>query len=358
MTEYEKLSIIQLEDCDTYKILESATLIQAITLMNRVDFKTLMVMDRHDHFLGTLTDGDLRRGFISGSSTNDTISKLVNRNSIVLLPSGNLNDEASKVAKLTLGSLPCVTADQKLEKIYAVSKPKGLVKPNLAFILAGGKGARLLPLTRDIPKPLLRIGSFSILEILIKNLVLEGFVNIVISLGHLGDQIRNLIGDGSHYGASIKYVEELKPLGTAGSLTLLDKIPSHPVLVVNGDLFTDMSFSSILSSHMANKVRITIGAINKYNKSSFGVLEVQNNHLVRIDEKPTRVERIFAGISVLDPEIIQSLDSGEPLDATTLFASLLSKEERIYVHDVGGNWEDIGNIVTLNQVLSEMGQIN
>lgn len=219
-----------------------------------------------------------------------------------------------------------------------------------AVILAGGIGSRLKPFTFTIPKPLVPIGEMPIIEILIRQLVHQGFTHVTISVGHLAELIRAVCGDGSRWGVSIDYVEEDQPLGTAGGLSLVGELDDQPVLVVNGDTLTDLDFAKTLKSHSETS-GITICVNRRQVPIDFGVLEVgDGERLVAYNEKPILEYLVSMGVYVISPWVIRDLiPTGQRLDMPDLVRKLMAEGHVVRTHDSDAYWLDLGRIDDLER---------
>ena len=183
------------------------------------------------------------------------------------------------------------------------------LKKNLVFVLAGGLGTRLLPLTEAHPKPMLAVGGKPILQRILESFIGAGFRHFCFSLGYRGDQIREHFSDGSQWGVAIDYVEEAEPLGTAGPLSLLPRRPNHPVLVINGDVLTEMNFQHLLDFHLESSADATVCTRSYHFEIPFGVMELDGQNIATISEKPTMDVLVNAGIYCLSPKIVDGIRS-------------------------------------------------
>lgn len=212
-----------------------------------------------------------------------------------------------------------------------------------AIILAGGKGTRLAPYTALFPKPLMPLGDMPILEIIIRQLEKYGFTDIVLTVGHLAELIQAFFNHGKKFGVKISYIREDKPLGTVGSVALIDNLDAD-FLVVDGDILTDLSFSSLLSFHKNNHSLITIAANKREMKINYGIVEYDADHeLKKFTEKPTLDYEINMGVYVMSREVVNYIKPHEKLDIPELIdrAKVEDKKVSIYCHE--GYWMDIGN---------------
>ena len=211
-----------------------------------------------------------------------------------------------------------------------------------AVILAGGKGKRLEPYSTVLPKPLLPIGDFPILEVIIRQLKSYGFSDIVLACGYLGNLIETYFGDGKRFGVKINYNFETKPLGTVGALPFIPKL-NRTFLVMNGDILTTLDSSKFLKYHKARNSLATIAVRQREMMVDFGVAEFDDlKHLVKYIEKPTLKYTVSMGIYAFEPEIVNFIPQGTKLDFPDLMNILLKKRKRISVYDSNDFWLDLG----------------
>lgn len=209
-------------------------------------------------------------------------------------------------------------------------------------IQAGGKGSRLYPYTKVLPKPLMPVGEMPILEIMLRQLASQGFRDVTISIGYLGDMIRMHCGNGSKWGMNIGYVTEDQPLGTMGPLKLVDGL-TRPFLVMNGDLLTDFDFTELLRQHQQFAGPLTIGTYLKPVNVSLGVLENDaGNRVVGFREKPTLHFPCSMGVYAMNPEMLDLIPEGEPFGFDDLMYKMLDQGQHAYSYIFRGTWMDIG----------------
>lgn len=212
-----------------------------------------------------------------------------------------------------------------------------------AIILAGGKGVRLKPYTAVLPKPLVPIGDeMPILEIVIRQLKKYGFDHITITVNHLSHIIMAFFGNGERWGVSIDYSLEEIPLGTIGPLSLISDLPEN-FLLMNGDLFTDLDYSSLFHVHLENKNELTVAAYTRKQKIDFGVLESnQNNNVTGFTEKPEYIFNVSMGIYILNKSVFNYIPKGKPYGFDNLMIDGIAKGLKIQTYPYSGYWLDIG----------------
>lgn len=211
-----------------------------------------------------------------------------------------------------------------------------------AIILAGGKGTRLRPYTVVLPKPLMPIGEYPILEVIVMQLVNHGFTSITLAVNHQADIIKAYFGNGSKWGINIDYSVELMPLGTMGPLKLINNLPDN-FLVMNGDILSDISFSDFFNFHVNNDSLFTISSHNRQQLVDYGVLEVnKDNTLAGFIEKPINQYAVSMGIYMLKKEVLNFIPDNVAFGFDNLMLKLLKDEKRVIVKVFSGYWLDIG----------------
>jgi NDP-sugar pyrophosphorylase family protein len=208
--------------------------------------------------------------------------------------------------------------------------------------MAGGLGTRLLPLTADTPKPMLPVGGKPILETVISQFIKHGYSKFIISLNYKGDSIKNHFGDGSQMGAEITYLQEEQRMGTAGSLGLLPKFPKDPFFVMNADILTRVDFESLMDFHIMNGASATMCIREFGMEVPYGVVRLNRDTIVSIEEKPVQQFYVNAGIYVLEPKVLELIPKGQPLDMTSLFEKTVEKGWSTLSFPIREYWMDIG----------------
>ena len=208
--------------------------------------------------------------------------------------------------------------------------------------MAGGKGKRLLPLTKKIPKAMVKVFGKPMLEHIIINAKKCGFRNFIISINYIGKKIKNYFKSGSKLDIKINYIEEKKPLGTAGSLYHLKKNENQTVLVSNCDIISDADYGDIIDYHRSNKALATMVVRRYENRNPYGVISTKGNRFLAYDEKPFSQENINAGIYVFESKVFKFLKKDKYFDMTELFIYLEKKKKKVIVYPIYENWQDFG----------------
>lgn len=328
---------------------------QAIDVLNREALRIVLVVDQDSKLLGTVTDGDIRRSIMNMHNMETVLAKIMNGNPTV----ASINDNREYVLNIMkkrnvlhiplLDSEGCLVGLETLQSI--TERPK---YENSVFLMAGGFGKRLRPLTLDKPKPLLKVGSKPILETILEQFIEAGFHNFYISTHYKAEMVRNYFGDGEKWGVSVQYVYEDKPLGTAGALGLLPKdIPDLPIIVMNGDLLTNVNLDHLLQFHNEQDGVATM-CVRKYDfQVPFGVVEQKNNIVLEITEKPVHKFFVNAGIYVLEPALAKSVAKDQYIDMPSLLEKKIGQGEQVAAFPIHEYWLDVGRIEEYEQANRE-----
>ena len=243
-----------------------------------------------------------------------------------------------------LYQLPVVDGEGRvvrLESLQALYKQPSF--PNPVFLMAGGFGSRLRPYTDHCPKPLLEIGGKPILETAIENFVKSGFRQFYIAVHYRSDQIKAYFGDGGRWGVNIEYIDETEPMGTAGAIGLLpDELPDVPLIVMNGDVLTQIDFSRLLAYHNEQQAIATLCVRQYEYQIPYGVVTVDHERVVCIEEKPLQSCMVSAGIYVLDHSLIKTIGAEKRKDMPALLNQQVERGEAVAVFRFNDYWVDIG----------------
>lgn len=335
-----------------------ATLKEALTVLDRGAMQIALVVDDECHLAGTITDGDARRALLRGQGMDTPVTEVMNPN-----PTTGLLAEGREIWQRTmhrhgLRHLPLLDASGCVADLARYELPSEPERNTPVIIMAGGLGARLRPLTNDIPKPLLKVGSRPVLETIIENFAEQGFQRITLCVNYRGDMIRDHFGDGSRWDVEIEYVEEPDRMGTAGALTLLPERPREPFIVMNGDLLTKVDFVRLLDFHQRQGFAATVAMREYSHQVPYGVLEIDDHYKVqRMVEKPIERRYVSAGIYVLDPDTVDLIPSNEFYDMPTLFNALMARERTVGSFPLRDYWIDIGRMEDLERASAEFTEM-
>jgi dTDP-glucose pyrophosphorylase len=329
---------------------ENGTIRDAMAALDRGAGRISLVVDGNGRLAGVVTDGDVRRALLDGASLADPIARIVVRDYASVAIAEGRPQALELMRARRIAAVPVLDDERRpvgLHLLHEFLEP--VVCPNWAVIMAGGQGARLRPLTDDLPKPMLRVAGRPILERIVLHLVGFGIRRIYVSVGYLGHVIEEHFQDGSAFGCSIDYLREEAPLGTAGALALLPERPSDALVVMNGDLVTSVDIGGLLGTHAAGSFAATIGIRRYLHSVPFGTVERDGDRVVRLDEKPTISREINSGIYALEPDAVALVERGRPLSMPALIERLLADGRPVGAFEIEDDWIDVGQREQLAQ---------
>ncbi len=304
-----------------------------------------LVVDRQRRLIGTVTDGDLRRGLLRGITTDAPVRTIMNSAPRTIRFGEPRGDILAFMRREKIKHIPVVDfAGRAVDLITldALLAPK--VQPYPIVLMAGGEGRRLRPLTEHTPKPMLDVGGRPILETIIRRFADAGFSEFHISVNYRADVIRNHFGKGGTLGVDISYIEEDMPLGTAGPLGRLGARPDQPLLVMNADILSKLDPEQMIDFHRANGASATM-AVRPYEvQVPYGVVELEGNEIRGLSEKPVTRHYINAGIYVLDPDALDMVPCDARFDMPQLFDACRNAGLSTQAYPVEEYWVDIGQI--------------
>jgi len=324
-------------------IFPKASIKDALAIIDSGAMKICIVLDDHKKLIGTISDGDIRRGLLKGIQLTDSIDKIICKTPLIAYIHETKDEILAKATKHQIFQIPILNNNNTVVGIEDIGEFfTQISQPNKVILMVGGKGSRLKPLTDHTPKPLLQIGGQPILENIIQNFGKYGFNNITLCVNHMSELIEDYFKDGSHLNVKISYLKESTPKGTAGSLKCLKDI-SEPFLVMNGDLLTKINFLHLLNYHQQNNSFATM-CIREFDfQVPYGVVKVnENQQIIGISEKPTKKFYVNAGIYVLHPDALSFIDHDEHLNMPQLFQRILDNNRKTYSFPLREYWLDIG----------------
>lgn len=319
----------------------NATVIEAMKKLNEIPGSlTLFVVDNQQRLLGTLTDGDIRRGFILGFKLTDSVEKFMLKSFHKVMNGFSVHDFKEARDK-GIRLLPVLNEKGQIEKVYDLKKRKSIL-PLEAMIMAGGRGERLRPLTDKTPKPMLPLSNKPIIEHNIDRLISYGIEKIYISVKYLGQQVVDYFGDGAAKGIQIEYVWEEQALGTAGALSLVDKFNTEHILLMNSDLFTDADFEDLYLNTINHNADMGVATIPYTTKVPFGIFTINEQQVIGLKEKPVYTNYANAGIYILNTSVLKKIPQNTFYNITDLMEKLILENHMVIHNPIVGYWIDIG----------------
>ena len=332
----------------------SATIHDAIEHIEASEGKISLVVDTDRRLLGTVTDGDIRRGILRGLNLDAPVTEVMKRSAITVKADMGTEQILALMREKSLRHIPVVDSSGRvigLETLAELIQP--VRKDNWVVIMAGGRGTRLRPLTEQVPKPMLKVGDRPLLEAIIAAFVEQGFRRFYISINYLAQSVKDYFGDGSRHSVEIQYLEEIEPLGTAGSLSLLPEPPDKPIFVINGDILTSVSFTDMLNFHEEHAAKATLAVRGYEFQIPFGVVDIDEYQITEIAEKPVKRYLVNAGIYVIDPELLSLVPKRDQFTMPELILRAQQKGYPTFAFPIREDWMDIGrfeDLVRANQV--------
>lgn len=330
-----------MKNVNAFTILFSKSIKDAMTQLNSLHGKGIFVVLENGTVVGSITDGDIRRALIRGCTINDQID-LAMKKEFIYGQQGITEKEKKKlILENEILSFPILDNDLRLVDIYSSDEVRDF-SDTPVVILAGGMGTRLGKLTENIPKPMIEVAGKPMLERILIKLQEQGFNKFYLAVNYKAEIIEKYFENGASLNCSISYLRENQRLGTAGPLSLLPKNLKTPLVVMNGDLLTQVDLSELLKFHQGHNSKITVGIRQHEFQVPFGVMEVNDGFVKSFIEKPIQVYNVNAGIYIIDPEIIAMIPEEEYYDMSTLINRLLDNEINISCFPIIESWIDIG----------------
>jgi dTDP-glucose pyrophosphorylase len=326
-------------------ITPETTLRDAMNVIDKAGSQIALVVDADRHLLGTLSDGDTRRALLRGASLDDRVYSAMHQNPTVASHDEDFNSVEAHIRRLGLHHMPRVDRDNRVVALTSLDDLT-LVQPrdNWVVIMAGGLGTRLAELTRDTPKPMLKVGPRPLLETIVRGYADQGFWRFYFAVNYKAEQIESHFGDGSALGINVRYLRENQRMGTAGALSLLPELPTLPFIVTNADLLTNEDHCGMVDLHEASGADATMGVCSYEMKVPFGVVQEREGRILGIEEKPTHVYTVSAGMYVLSPQVLDLVPSGRFFDMPSLFDVMIREGLYTRCHRIDGYWLDIGRL--------------
>jgi len=316
--------------------------LSAIDQLSGTDSMNLFVIDDQEKIIGSVTDGDIRRGLIHQVQLADPVEKVMHRQFTAIKSNGYSPQELKAIKQKGIRLIPILDDQDRLKRIINLNKQRSFL-PVDAVIMAGGEGKRLRPLTEKVPKPLLQVGEKPILEHNIDRLAQFGIDHITLTIKYLGDQIKTYFQDGTHKGLQIAYIEEAYPMGTAGSLKLISHQEHNTLLMMNSDLLTNIDYEDFYMAYVNQQADLAVATIPYEVKVPYAVMETSGGKVHSFKEKPTYTYYSNAGIYLFDRQHVDTyIPDNQFFDATDFMEALLADHKKIISYPIRSYWLDIG----------------
>ncbi len=339
-------------------IYEDESVREALTKLNMLASDAILfVANEQLKLIGSLTDGDLRRGFINNLGFEDSILSFIQKNPVYIKIKDYTLSQLEEYKKRNYKIIPILDENGAIIDILNFRLQHTII-PADALLMAGGKGKRLLPLTANTPKPLLKVGDKPIIEHNIDRLIQYGIKTLTISINYLGEQLESYFNNGASKKVSIKYVREQNPLGTIGSILLVDEFYHDDILVMNSDLLTNIDYADFYKAFKDADADMAVAATSYHVDVPYAVLEVDEKNLATsLKEKPRYTYYSNAGIYFLKKKVLELIPPDEYFDITDLMQIILAKQKKLITYPITGYWLDIGKPEDFKQAQEDIKHI-
>lgn len=330
-------------------VLPKESIKDAISTINKSALQLAIITNAKNKYLGLITDGDVRRGLIKNISINAKVTKILNKKSFFVSQAASRQKVEQIMFRKKINHLPILN---KKKVLIGLHLKEGIITSqhlkNPVIIMAGGYGKRLRPFTLKTPKPMIQIKGKPMLEHIILKFKKESFKNFYLSVFYLKNKIKKYFKDGKFLNVNIKYIEENKPLGTAGSLKFFKKKFNLPLIVCNGDVLSNISLQNLLKFHKKNNSFATMAVIKYSHQTPYGVVNAKGFNFSSIKEKPIKEYYVSAGVYCLNPKAIDFIPSNKKVDIPDLFKIIKKNRKKTIIFPVHENWNDVGRLEDLN----------
>ena len=336
---------------------EKETVKVALLMLNELpETLTLFALNDDKQLVGTLTDGDVRRGLLRGLSLDSPVSEFMFRQYRFIRKNEFDMNDIENFRKRLIKLVPLLDDQKRVIKIINLNKQRSVL-PLDVVIMAGGRGERLRPLTDTIPKPLLKIGGKPILEHNIDRLIDFGLDDFHIAVKYLGEQIETYFGDGSSKFINIDYIRETAPMGTIGAISLIEGFSSEHVLIINSDILTNIDYEDFYKNFIEEDAVMAVASIPYKVNMPFAVLETSGSRILSFREKPVYTHYTNAGIYIVKRELLRMIPAGQHYHATELMDAVLAQGQKLIHYPILGYWMDIGRIEDFEKAQQEIKHI-
>lgn len=331
-------------DINKLKLTPDSSIEEALKVVGQERVRLGIIVDKKDNFLGVISDSNIRKALIKGKNLQSKIKDIYTKNPITIKENTSKNELLKLSAKTDIYDFPVLNDKKEVISIKSISSLLNRqVNSNFVIIMAGGLGTRLKELTKDTPKPMLKVGKKPILESIVQRLKEQNFENFIFCVNYKKQIIEDYFKKGKDFGIKISYIKERKKLGTAGALSLIKQDFKESFIVMNADILTELDFNELLKAHKDSKALMSVCAREFEQQIPFGVIEQNKGFITNITEKPVQKFLVSAGIYVCEPEILELLNKNEYLDMPELI-KLAMQKGRVNTYLIHDYWIDIGRL--------------
>lgn len=339
-------------------ILSSTTIREALKVLEKLSHDAIsFVVDEYDVLIGSLTDGDVRRGLIKGAELDQPVDDIIQSNPRFIRKSDQDIQKVIEYRDNDFKIIPILDQNNRIVNVINFGDLKSYL-PVDVVVMAGGKGTRLRPLTNNTPKPLLKVGGKPIIEHNIERLSLFGMDDFWITVNYLGEQIQQYLGNGNQKNLNINYVWEDEPLGTIGSVSKIETFIHDYVLVTNSDILTNLDYEDFFLRFIEHNADFAVVTIPYKVDVPYAVLETSNGHVMNFKEKPTYTYYSNGGIYLMKREVTEGIPKNSFYNTTDLMEELISSGKKVLSYPLSGYWLDIGKPEDFEKAQEDIKTIN
>ena len=315
---------------------------------------TALILDKDGRLLGTVSDGDIRRGLLRGETLESPVTTVMFTQPVTAASDTPRDALLSLMQAHEIRDVPLIDADGRLVAVRELRELLAAdIRDNEVVIMAGGRGRRLMPLTETVPKPMIEVHGRPLLEIILARLIRQGFRKFRFSVHYLSHVIKEHFEDGARWGVSIHYIEETRPLGTGGALSLIEDPPEHALVVMNGDVLTNLDVGWMVEHHERARAAATVGVREHEMQLPYGIFATEGERVRGFREKPVMNFSINAGIYVLEPEVLTLREKGTTFDMPDLIEDCLKSGKLVSAYQITEAWHDVGEMAELERARGE-----
>lgn len=333
-------------DFNKYTFPQEGTAREALQLINKIAIPNMaiFIINEKKQLIGSLTDGDIRRGLLKELTIDSPLSSFMNPSSKCFVDGENNFEKVKKYKDAGMRFIPVINSDKQIIRVADLDKLRSII-PADAILMAGGKGERLKPLTDTVPKPMLKIGDKPIIIRNIERLANYGVSNFHISLRHMADDIEKGIKAQEFEGATINFVKEDKPLGTIGSVKLIKKFVNDTLLLMNADLLTNIDFQDFYKKFIESGSDMIVATVPYHIDVPYAIMDISDkNDVISFSEKPRYTYYSNAGIYLFKKELVNLIPDNDSFDATHFMEAVIANKKRLVSYPILGYWLDIGRV--------------
>lgn len=347
-----------MKDWENTLLPPTASIHDAIKTIESGSYLVALIVDENKKLIGLVTDGDIRRAILKGKSLDLPVTEVMNSSPKTVSNQASFETIIQQFQQTHFRHLPIVDKNNRLQGIKLLDGlHQTLKRDNWVVIMAGGLGSRLGKLTENCPKPLLKVGNKPILETIIEKFVEQGFQRFYISVNYKADMIEDYFKHGEKWGVEIKYIREKERLGTGGALSLLPENPNYPIIVMNGDLLTQVNFQLLLDFHNEHKGTATM-CVREYDfQVPYGVVNINNDTITSVEEKPIHSFFVNAGIYILSPESLKHIPNHTYFNLPDLFENLVKLNQKTVAFPIREYWLDVGQVDDFKQANGDFKKV-